>query len=106
MENFVVYGLGKSGISALKALSIKFPNHKIIGTDDNLLTLQSQGLNALLNQFPNLQILTPNEIKFNNKTKIIFSPGIALSFPGKVEWARWDARGGKSQSGSAGLGRI
>ena len=81
MENFVVYGLGKSGISTLKALSIKFPNHKIIGTDDNLLALQNQGLTALLDQFSNLQILAPNEIKFDNKTKIIFSPGIPLYFP-------------------------
>jgi UDP-N-acetylmuramoylalanine--D-glutamate ligase len=81
MTNFVVYGLGKSGISTLKELINKFPNHSIIGTDDNILALQNEYLTVLQKQFSNLKILTPDKIKFDNQTKIIFSPGIPLYFP-------------------------
>ena len=81
MENFVVYGLGKSGISTLKSVINQFPYLLIIGTDDNSVALQNQELKALLNNFKNLKILQADEVKFDNNTKIIFSPGIPLYFP-------------------------
>ena len=81
MENFIVYGLGKSGISTIKSLAKNFKQHVIIGTDDNLLSLQNSELLALKNQFSNIDFLAPDEINFNKDSKIIFSPGIPLYFP-------------------------
>ncbi len=81
MENFIVYGLGKSGMSTIKSLANNFKKHVIIGTDDNLSSLQNSESLALKNQFSNIDFLAPDEINFNNDSKIIFSPGIPLYFP-------------------------
>ena len=50
MENFIVYGLGKSGISTIKSLAKNFKQQVIIGTDDNLLSLQNSESLALKKQ--------------------------------------------------------
>jgi len=86
MENFIVYGLGKSGLSTIRSLANKskensFKNHLIIGTDDNLSSLHNADAIALKNQFSNVEFLACDEINFNEKSKIIFSPGIPLFFP-------------------------
>jgi len=81
MENFIIYGVGISGISTIKNLAIKFPNTSIIATDDNELSLKNSELILLSKKFSNITILPFDQINFNNYSKIIFSPGIPLYFP-------------------------
>jgi hypothetical protein len=76
MENFIVYGLGKSGLSTIRSLANKskensFKNHLIIGTDDNLSSLHNADAIALKNQFSNVEFLACDEINFNETAIII-----------------------------------
>ncbi len=81
MENFIIYGLGKSGLSTIKHLANNFKNNEIIGTDDNNSALENNELKALEKKFSNVKFLPANEIKFSKNSKIIFAPGIPLYFP-------------------------
>lgn len=83
MENYIVYGLGKSGLSSIESLAIKFPNSKVIGTDDNLTVLDNNSCKILKDKFNNISFLKPTEIKYNQHSKIIFSPGIPLYYPSR-----------------------
>ena len=75
MKKYVVYGLGISGISAIKFLA---KNHQVIATDDNEKAIETAA--ASLN-LPNVKFLKPDEINYNENIVISFSPGIPLYFP-------------------------
>ncbi len=75
MVKYVVYGLGISGISAIKFLA---KNHEVIATDDNEKSILD-AKNKL--NLPQVKFLKPQEINFDGDTVISFSPGIPLYFP-------------------------
>ncbi len=82
MSHYVVYGLGISGISALKFLAKN--NQKIIAIDDNpqaALDLESKLLNENFAFINNIEFLKFEDIKWDKNTKIIFAPGIPLYHP-------------------------
>jgi UDP-N-acetylmuramoylalanine--D-glutamate ligase len=82
MSHYVVYGLGISGISALKFLAQN--NQKIIAIDDNsqaVLDLESKLLNENFAFISNIEFLKFEDIKWNINTSIIFAPGIPLYHP-------------------------
>lgn len=74
MHNFIVYGLGISGISTAKFLQNN--NYDIVATDDNLETIKNCS-----KKFPNLNLKNPSQILFNKDSIISFAPGIPLYFP-------------------------
>lgn len=74
MHNYIVYGLGISGISTAKFLQNK--NYDIVATDDNQDAIK---INA--NKYPNLTLKNPEEISYNKNSIISFAPGIPLFYP-------------------------
>lgn len=81
MDNFIVYGLGISGLSTLKFLAEKFPNNPVIGTDDNPHAYTIDKSSEILKKYANVRFQTPDSILYDQNSKIIFSPGIPLYFP-------------------------
>jgi UDP-N-acetylmuramoylalanine--D-glutamate ligase len=82
MKHYVIYGLGISGISALKFLAKN--NQKIIAHDDNwqaVLDLKSKLLNENFAFIDNIEFLKFEDIKWGKNTVIIFAPGIPLYHP-------------------------
>ncbi|MBL6664423.1 MAG: UDP-N-acetylmuramoyl-L-alanine--D-glutamate ligase [Rickettsiales bacterium] len=74
MTHYLIYGLGKSGVSASKSLS----NHsKVTVTDDNSELLNNS--RSLLDK--KISIKKPNDINYNKIDKVIFAPGIPLFYP-------------------------
>jgi UDP-N-acetylmuramoylalanine--D-glutamate ligase len=80
---YIVYGLGISGISAIKFLLAK--NEKVIATADDQASISksAEQLKKEKIRSENLQFLAPDEIKFDKNSIIIFSPGIPLYAPKK-----------------------
>ena len=74
MSNYIVYGLGISGISTAKFLQTNKLN--IVATDDNPEVLKNN-----ITKYPNINFKLPNEISYNNSSIISFAPGIPLYFP-------------------------
>lgn len=75
---YVVYGLGISGISTATHLANK--NFSVIATDDNISALENFRQKTS-KDFPNIKILQPDQISFDKNSIISFSPGIPLYFP-------------------------
>ncbi len=76
MTNYVVYGLGISGISTAKFLAKNGKN--VIATDDNEENLIKKSQDKFLQ---NVTFLKPEEISFDSETIISFAPGIPLYAP-------------------------
>lgn len=74
MTKYVVYGLGISGLSTAKFLAKN--GEEVIATDDNEKTLEEDA-----KKFPEINFKKSDEIKYDAKTVISFSPGIPLYFP-------------------------
>jgi UDP-N-acetylmuramoylalanine--D-glutamate ligase len=83
MDNYIVYGLGISGLSTVKFLAQKFPNNSIIGTDDNPQAISHDKIHEITNKFSNVSFKSPELVSYNQNSKIIFSPGIPLYYPKK-----------------------
>lgn len=82
MNNFIVYGLGISGISTLKYLVKN--NYQVIATDDNQASIDNcKSKFAEFSDNKNLQFTASDKIDqfCNSQTKIIFAPGIPLYHP-------------------------
>lgn len=79
---YVVYGLGISGISALKFLAKR--NETVIATEDDEQKIRDIA-HSFAQNYPDLAkkiaFLTTENIDFDENTTIIFAPGIALYFP-------------------------
>jgi UDP-N-acetylmuramoylalanine--D-glutamate ligase len=75
---YVIYGLGISGNSAARELAKL--GFEVIATDDNLANLEKTAKSDLSKE-KNIKFLTPEEINFDEKTIISFSPGIPLRYP-------------------------
>lgn len=73
-KNYVVYGLGISGISILNYLSKN--NFQLVATDDN-----QKIIDSFKSKYPNINFLNPKEINYNQDSIISFAPGIPLYFP-------------------------
>jgi UDP-N-acetylmuramoylalanine--D-glutamate ligase len=73
-KNYVVYGLGVSGISILNYLSKN--NFQLVATDDNQRIIDNFKL-----RYPNINFVNPKEINCNQDSVISFAPGIPLYFP-------------------------
>jgi len=71
---YIVYGLGISGISAIKYLC---QNNRVIATDDNESSINKA--KEILKH--NVDFITSSEINFTKDDIIICSPGIEISFP-------------------------
>lgn len=81
-KNFLVYGLGISGLSAIKFLANL--GFKVIATDDNLAAIEKT--KEKLKDDKNFDLISfkqPSEISFDSNSKIIFAPGIPLYFPSR-----------------------
>lgn len=85
MKKFVIYGLGISGISTAKFLAAylakddtKINNYKIYLTDDNV-----ENLIKYKKDFNETEVefVTPDQLKLDDQSTVIFSPGIPLYFP-------------------------
>lgn len=74
MHNFIVYGLGISGISIAKFLQNK--NYEIVATDDNPNSIKINSIN-----YPKISIKNPQQISYNENSIISFAPGIPLFYP-------------------------
>ncbi len=75
MKKFIVYGLGFSGISAIKFLA---KNNEVIATDDNEKAIIDAQKKVNLSQ---VKFLKPDEIEYDANTTVSFAPGIPLYFP-------------------------
>ena len=75
--NYIIYGLGISGISSAKYLANI--NENVIVTDDNISSIENA--QKSLSNIKNIRFLKSDEIEYNKEDKIIFSPGIPLFFP-------------------------
>ncbi len=71
---YVVYGLGISGIATAKFLISH--GEKVIATDDN-----PKAIESTKEKFPDIDFLNPDQVEYDSKTIISFSPGIPLYFP-------------------------
>ena len=74
MTKYVVYGLGISGISAVNFLAQN--GEEVIATDDNEKSLAEAGAKN-----PQIKFVKADEIKYDQETVIVFSPGIPLYYP-------------------------
>ncbi len=82
MTNYIVYGLGISGIATLKYLAKN--QQKIIACDDNWQAVSNLKSKLLAENFTfinNIEFLKFEEIKWDQNTVIIFAPGIPLYHP-------------------------
>jgi UDP-N-acetylmuramoylalanine-D-glutamate ligase len=73
-KNFIVYGLGISGVSvAQKLFDYGF---EVIATDDN-----PQSISKFSEKFPKIPTKQSSEIVLNSDSVVVFAPGIPLYFP-------------------------
>lgn len=82
MTKYVIYGLGVSGVSAIKYLVRK--GEQVIATDDNSKSLVNLKENFKVENpeiVSNVKFLQFEKINFDSETVISFSPGIPLYFP-------------------------
>ena len=82
MTKYVVYGLGSSGISAIKFFVKN--GQEVIATDDNFQSIENIKTKLLAEDsavFSAVKFLKPEEISFDAHTVISFAPGIPLYFP-------------------------
>jgi UDP-N-acetylmuramoylalanine--D-glutamate ligase len=82
MMKYVIYGLGISGLSAIRFFAKS--DYNVTATDDNLQSIEiakTKLLEENLEIFSKVKFLKPEEIVFDNLTTIIFAPGIPLYLP-------------------------
>lgn len=82
MGDYLVYGLGVSGVATLKYLAKKY--HKVIAADDNwqtALDLKSKLTSENFDFIDNIEFLKFEEIKWHKNIIVIVAPGIPLYHP-------------------------
>lgn len=71
-KKVLVFGLGKTGIGAIKSLLASEAD--VIASDDN-----SENLNSLKNAFPSIKTALPSEVNFNEIDLLVLSPGVPIA---------------------------